>query len=482
MPRPSRRALAHLATELERALAGAFIDKVHVPEPRTLLLRIAGRSPERLLIDLEIGHPRVILTARWPETPKTPDHTTLLLRGALEGARVAAVRADDDRRLVLALTRGGGRRELVVQVAGRYHNAAVIAGEGAEEARLIAAIPGVDADAPALRDGPDPEEALTGRAFFTALDRRTWAEHDARAEGRAFDAVARRIARERKRLARLVAAAEGDLQRAADAEADRARGELLKTALGQVARGASEVTVTDWSREGAPEVVVPLDPALDARANMERYFKRYRRMARATPGIEARLLEHMEALEALDALAAAVSALRVGEDADGQRTTRLAELAAALPPEREQAPPSSRSADAPALPYREFRAADGAVILVGRGARHNDALTFKVARGNDLWLHARDVPGAHVILRVARGVEPAHEAILDAALLAAHHSEARDEGVVDVMWTERKHVRKAKGAAPGLVSVAASRNLAVRPDAARLERLYQSTRTLDHPA
>lgn len=480
MPRPGTQALRHLAAELDGALAGCFIDKVHVPAPRMLLLRLAGRSPERLLVDVEIGHPRVILTARWPETPKTPDHTTLLLRGALEGARVAGVRAVDDRRLVLELTRGGARRALVVQVAGRYHNAAALGADDVEEARLIAAIPGVDAGAPALRAGPDPEEGLTGSAYFAALDQRTWAEHDARTAHGALERAERRIGKQRRRVERLIAAAEGDLRRASEAAEDRRRGELLKTALDRAVRGASEVRVTDWAAEGAPEVVVPLDPALDARGNMERYFKRYRRMARAAPGIEERLLEHLTELEALDATLAAVRALGDEDDLSPEALlARLDALTTALPHERVQPSPAPRGVEGPALPYREFRAADGTAILVGRGARHNDGLTFKIARGNDLWLHARDVPGAHVVLRVSRGVEPSREALLDAALLAAHHSEARGEGVVDVMWTERKHVRKAKGGAPGLVSVASSRNLAVRPDAARLERLY---RTLDHPS
>ena len=111
-------------------------------------------------------------------------------------------------------------------------------------------------------------------------------------------------------------------------------------------------------------------------------------------------------------------------------------------------------------------------MLVGRGSKHNDELTFRVGRGRDLWFHSRDTPGAHVILRAPQRELPDQACILDAATLAAWHSKARGETVIDVMWTERKHVRKPKGAPPGRVTVSDTRNVAVRMDQARIDRLY----------
>ena len=114
------------------------------------------------------------------------------------------------------------------------------------------------------------------------------------------------------------------------------------------------------------------------------------------------------------------------------------------------------------------------MIWLGRAARHNDALTFKHARGSDVWLHARDSPGSHVVLRLDKGREPGQEALLDAALLAAWHSKLRGENIIDVMWTYRKHVKKPPGAPAGLVSVAQSHTIAVRHDEARLARIYRT--------
>jgi len=115
----------------------------------------------------------------------------------------------------------------------------------------------------------------------------------------------------------------------------------------------------------------------------------------------------------------------------------------------------------------------GAPILVGRSARDNDALTLRVARGNDLWLHTRDVQGAHVIVPGA-GESPDARTLADAALLAVHFSSARGQDGAEVAWTHRKHVRKPKGAAPGSVVVTQEKVLRVRLEEDRLEVLLRT--------
>ena len=129
------------------------------------------------------------------------------------------------------------------------------------------------------------------------------------------------------------------------------------------------------------------------------------------------------------------------------------------------------SPEPPALPYRTFRALGGAAILVGKGAAENDALTRAVARGNDLWLHARGVTGAHVVVRLDRGKAPDQETLLDAAHLALHFSDARGAPQADVAYTRAKHVRKPKGAAPGAVVYSQEKVLLLRVEPARVERL-----------
>jgi predicted ribosome quality control (RQC) complex YloA/Tae2 family protein len=106
---------------------------------------------------------------------------------------------------------------------------------------------------------------------------------------------------------------------------------------------------------------------------------------------------------------------------------------------------------------------------VGKGARQNHELTFRHARGRDLWLHARDLPGAHGIIRRGSAEPVAHETLVDAATLVAHYSKVRPGEAVDITYTERKNVRPA--GKPGLVYVSGATTLHLVLDRSRLSRL-----------
>ncbi|HEX4446537.1 MAG TPA: NFACT RNA binding domain-containing protein, partial [Polyangiaceae bacterium] len=112
-----------------------------------------------------------------------------------------------------------------------------------------------------------------------------------------------------------------------------------------------------------------------------------------------------------------------------------------------------------------------APILVGRGAADNDALTLRVARAHDLWLHAKEHTGAHVIVALDRGASCPPELLVEAAHLAAHFSDARDETIVDVQYTPRRYVRKPRGTPPGLVVVEREKVIVLRRDESTLRRL-----------
>jgi predicted ribosome quality control (RQC) complex YloA/Tae2 family protein len=126
------------------------------------------------------------------------------------------------------------------------------------------------------------------------------------------------------------------------------------------------------------------------------------------------------------------------------------------------------------VPYKTYRSSGGLEIWVGRGAASNDALTFDAAAPNDVWLHARDSAGAHVVLRWTAPDAPPARDLHDAAMLAAWHSKARGSSLVPVDWTRRKHVRKPRGARPGSVVIREERTVMVRPSAERERALRDS--------
>jgi len=228
--------------------------------------------------------------------------------------------------------------------------------------------------------------------------------------------------------------------RIADAAArDRLResGDALFTHLHEIPPGA-----TSFVPPTNPALTITLDPELDVNANAQRYYARYRKAADALPHLEKRRDTLAARRDALDALAFEV------ERADAPT---LPELEADLD-ELEGRPPQrpAQSAAKRRAPLRLDRPS-GARIYVGRSPRENVEVTFKIARPDDLWFHARGIPGSHVVLQTAPGGAPQDEDLATAADLAATHSKGRNAPRVEVDYTERKYVRKQRDAGPGMV-------------------------------
>ena len=321
-------------------------------------------------------------------------------------------------------------------------------------------------------DLPPSEEAAVDGAPRSSYASAWFDEHLARwRREQLIKELRRALKRQVKRLRRLVKNVEGDLERAEDAQQWRRHGELLQSAYGKVERGTELVRVPDYYQEGMPEVEIPLDPSRSLQDNIDRYFKEYRRLHEALERIEARLLESMESLERAEEARGALEAR--AEDTLGELETWRDELRqeGILPEPRSHKRGRSSRGSQKKPPYRTFRSGRGETILVGRGAKQNDEVSTHVARGRDMWMHARDWAGAHVLLRMKRGEEPHHADLLDAALLAAHFSKGRADTLVDVTYTRAKHVRKPKGYPVGMVTIADGSTLGVKRDPARLERL-----------
>ena len=313
----------------------------------------------------------------------------------------------------------------------------------------------------------DPHTPIQGRSALLAA--RYEAQERQHREASLRRDLASALKREHRRARRLVQRVEGDLARAEEAQLYKKYGELLQGAYGKpLARGATEARVPDYYAEGMPEITIPLDPTTDLQGNIHSYFRQYRRMHDALDRIESRLLTVMERVEIIEAARAAVAD---APDLDTLEALHDDLLARQLLTPKQQPHDPQRATARP--PYRTFRSLNDATILVGRGSRHNDALTTRVARGRDIWLHARDWSGAHVVLRMDRSATPNQADLHDAALLAAHFSTGKADTQVDVTYTLAKHVRKPRGAAPGMVHVGGGATLTVRPDSPRLQRLLE---------
>ncbi len=271
-----------------------------------------------------------------------------------------------------------------------------------------------------------------------------------------LERVRRRLTALETRIHRLQLQGAGALDAAT---ALRGHGDVLMANLHAVHKGMERVSLPDFA---GGEVTIELDRALSPPENATRLYEEARRRERAAARVPALIAAaEAERARAEEALGRALA---------GEIGVR--ELEALAAPERRA---GKGAAEEAALPYRRYRTSGGLEVRVGRSRRANDALTFHHSAPNDIWLHARDAGGAHVVLRWSdRGdpeANPPRRDLAEAAVLAALHSRARTSGTVAVDWTRRKHVRKPRKAAPGLVVPERVKTVFVEPDPELEKRL-----------
>jgi predicted ribosome quality control (RQC) complex YloA/Tae2 family protein len=502
--------LAWLFEEWQSLLEEAAIQKVYEASDRQYILQI--RRPGEtllLLLDTDPGSARVHLIDK-DERPKSDGHPsafTMLMRKWIQGMVTRSISLDEqDRVIVIRGDRispdweppedhseeGGDVRPprvdvaLVIELLGQTTNLFVLGPKdevlGFEFQDQIAArslkraarweMPPPPPDIPPSNRFEGEEVANEEIAYPRSAFVSQWFNQKLVLETR--DDLVRdlttRLKQQHKRTRRLVKNIEGDLERATEAQQWRQWGELLQSAYGKIARGASLARVPNYYEEGMPEIEIPLDPARSLQENIDHYFRQYRRLDGAIDQIETRLLEVMERSQALEE---AREALRTFEGTLEELRAWRDDLVASGTLEKDRPGANQRHGKrgGKRVPYRAFSSRRGKTILVGRNASSNDELSTHVARGRDVWLHARDWAGSHVVLRMDRDENPTQDDLWDAALLAAHFSKGREDTLIDVTYTRAKHVRKPKGYPPGLVTVAGGSTLGVSIDKERLAAL-----------
>jgi predicted ribosome quality control (RQC) complex YloA/Tae2 family protein len=265
--------------------------------------------------------------------------------------------------------------------------------------------------------------------------------------------IARRLFAAEKKLTRL----REELQNAdTRGAALRAQADLLMAYSSTITRGAKRVTLPDFEGRSTD---IELDPALTPIENAQEFYHEARKQQRAAerlPGLvqqaeaaRARLLEvHARAQEG------SVT------DADLRSLIRK-------PPQ-----PKQRAGGNEKLPYRRYRTSGGLEVRVGRNSRANDEVTLHHTSPRDVWLHARHVGGAHVVLRWNEvEANPPMRDLMEAAMLAAFHSKARTSRTVPVDYTRRKYVTKRKKSPPGQVMIERAKTLFVEPSEQLEEQL-----------
>ena len=274
------------------------------------------------------------------------------------------------------------------------------------------------------------------------------------------------LGRRLKSARRLVENLAGDFDRAEKGELYRRKAEALAAHLHEIPPGAGSVDVAD-PRDGET-IVIALDPALTAAANMEAWFRRARKADKGRDLIAERLSGAQAAAKDLEA---AEADLQETIETTDPALDRLGDLQAwrkchaELLPEIDRGKSTRRyGPEEPARPFRRYLLDDRWEVWVGRNNKENDELTHQAAHSRDIWLHAQGVPGSHVILRTGGKPEQVPRTVLaKAASLAALNSRARHSGLVPVIHTERRYVRKPRKAPAGTAVCLREKSIFVAP-------------------
>jgi predicted ribosome quality control (RQC) complex YloA/Tae2 family protein len=233
-------------------------------------------------------------------------------------------------------------------------------------------------------------------------------------------------------------------------------GDLLLANISTAKRHGNSVSLIDYYSDGTPELTLELDENTSLQEEAARLFSRYTKAKHAAEQINTRLAQLAPEIERLQGRLAEVEKIIEEGDAAG--------LASFEKPAKLGATTTRKKQEAEKIPgVRRYRSSDGYEVLVGRAAQTNDRLTFKVAKPHDLWLHAADYPGSHVVIRNQTRNEIPHRTIIEAAQLAAKFSQAGDDSKVTIHYTSRKFLSKPKGAAPGLVRMSTFKTIVVSP-------------------
>jgi predicted ribosome quality control (RQC) complex YloA/Tae2 family protein len=471
------RILTEIVNELIPVLTGTELGKVYQLSATSVVLDFQPFKGKYLFLDVAPSPaPRLYLTdRRLRELEKqsvAPSPFTVLLRNQFTRAVLRSINKDETDRIVRfrfdARDEVTGRtlsRMLIAQLTGQSANLFALD----EKASILASLrhtkgegqqPGDRYAEPVNHGFSRPSEPPFVRAEFA-----TWSDAaDAfYRQGEAERRFAERAARIRSRFKREIGHREKlrlrlelDLENHGDANEHKHIGDLLLANLSTATRTGSIVRMVDYFSPDAPEIDIEVDQNMTLQDAAAARFARYGKAKRAAAEIAARLKVLEAELASLrEREAESIAAIATGDPIELAKfePSTLSPIART----------SSGKAEVKVPGVRRYLSTDGYEILVGRGARDNDHLTFKVAKPNDLWLHAADYPGSHVVIRNRSRAELPQRTIIEAAQLAANYSQAKTDKKVNINYTQRKFLSKPKGSAQGLVRLSQFRTLIVEP-------------------
>jgi len=463
-----------IVDELAPLITGRSAGKIFQIGDASLVIDFGLRSEGYLLLDVEPANPRLYLVKRRvrdlekQSRPLSP--FALSLRKELANTRLVTVEKATGDRIVWFTFTGeddlgvSNTRKLVARLTGRSANLLLLDDHDKIISRLrFSSDPDRTDDRPArfpardsktsdllnlILSGEFPTASEAADQYFTSFVAAR--EKSARIAAARGD-LRKKISRQEKLLQQL----ENDRREHQEFERHKHIGDLLLANLSTAKRNGGRVTLVDYFADDAPIIEVEIDESASLQEEAARRFGLFARSKRALEQINKRMADVQARLAEL-------------KTEQHLLETRIEAGDFSLPAKDASAlsakPSSKRKVEPKHIPgARRYSSSDELEILVGRTASDNDRLTFKIAQPNDIWLHAADYGGSHVVIRNPTRKEVPHRTLLEAAQLAAHFSQAKKNSKVDVHYTQRKFVSKIKGGKPGLVRLQRFKTIVVTP-------------------
>jgi len=517
--------------ECQQVLLDGLIQKIHQPQPFLLTLDI--RKPGEswtLLISVEPGFARLHISTHKPKNPQTPFQFCQYLRAHLEGGRIQSIEQESGDRIVyITVMKSLNLYRVVVALTGNQSNVLVLDQEriilrSLKPSRLEVGdlyVPPFlqkrEAERLTLptrqkeeritpkenfvRSPPSQSLANKGEGFTNRipvsveLEEQFRKQMDSQRRLEWFKVRTAEVRKSLKQATRRRHTLEADLVKAQKYQEYQRYGELLKTQLHTIQPRQAVIDVVDYYDPALPTLSLPLNILKDPVWNLEDYFRKYRKYISAQEHLRPRLerteneiqslqeeLEKLKNEELTDLIdsptgnsevpSSPASLSRLPFSKGGKKTGKHQTHVNRTSYHNDQTSTGKKEKSHQSTKqYRTFESYDGLTILVGKNATDNDYLTMKVAKPDDVWLHARGTPGSHVVVRIDKSTEVPHETLRDAATLALFYSNLKKSGKGEVIHTLRKFVKKSKGLKPGAVHVTREKSLWIELNKDRLDRL-----------
>ncbi len=469
----SARQLKTVLTEIQGLLKGGRIFRVDQPRAWAILFQVDQHGKRhRLYFSAHRRHSRFHLATAYPPNPPKPPQFCQLLRAHLRYKRIVSIhQIDGDRVIRIDFSWMASEKSesisLTAELMGLSANIFLCDARGVILGSLYPSRDKRSLRTGALYQSPviHPETSFhettipiieneqfefnhSVEAFYRTIEEE---EKKDSLKKEALSRLDKTIRRHQKRLRQL----RSKCSEAKNSERYRTLGEILKNNMHHITPGALTLICVDPAQEEGCEIELELNPALSPSENLEWYFKRYKKGQTAAASLQAEIIKNEEEITRLE------HHFKIISEGGNLDPDALPIFRTPRQKPKKSGPPS-------------FLSSDGVTIVVGRNDLENEALTFRLARGNDLWFHARGIPGSHLIVRMERRREIPYQTLLDAATLALHFSKGRKAGKGDVLYTYRKYIQRPKNQKAGSVLTSQDKNIYIEIEAARLERILQN--------